>query len=485
MSETAVALNLNRQYAETTNQVRDTRLKDVTARRVRKPPRVFLSSVIRGLEECRTKIRRLIEDRGWTCLDSTAHPGFGGTPTACLNLVDEGDLYLGLFYERTGTVEPIELLPITELEFYRALYRKPMRLYVLRSHAPEPRLRLFLDFWSGNFFGGVWFTTCPDQGSLLQQISRDLDHFEILYASGETNNWVVPPLPRSLPSQLVLPHRRPYGRLHIKSIEDAIQRASNSYTSNNHADVIAQAARIFGTLWPPKTDPESGAWLELLRIWCHAALWMGFYPFAIWASLLSRELMVRHRRFASFCTVCSNIALSYYVCAERVKANTAWSDQKQGELNVSKRLYEIALVADELARQQQRGPTPYLHRAYELSALGEHDKAIEDFKEIERMEGGNGVWHAHALASLGRAYARKRQFLKAGQHLDLAMSKIINQLKTPLAVSTGASIAEGYIELGEVKTGCELCEQLVRLASEAGLADQEFKIRSLLRWANA
>jgi tetratricopeptide (TPR) repeat protein len=459
--------------------------------RQKRPPWVFLSSVVRGLEGSRAKIRQLIEDRGWTCLDSTVHPRFGGAPSACLNLVDQADLYLALFCEGTGTVDPITGLPITELEFYRAFYgEKPMRLYLLDSERREPRLGWFLDFWGGTFYGAVWFIRCRNEGDLYKKVFNDLRYFEDLYYKNQTDLWVV----RSLPHPDDLPIVRPLPgpnqpaspRLRSTTFDDAIAEVTNSYRTHTHENVVAQVARTFKNLWPPQTVAETDGWLDLLRMWCHAALWGGLYKLAVWSALLSREIMVRNQRFRWFPTVSSNIALAHYVLAERVEAGAVRSSDEGGGRTQSARLYKVALTADELARELHDGSTPYLHRAYELSALGEHDRAIKDFREIEQIEKGRGVWHANALASLGRAYARSGEVRKAGQHLEQASSEVGRYLgKTPLAISTGATIAEGWIRLGELNAGCELCKKLVDLASRTGLADQEFKIRSLLRRANA
>lgn len=120
-------------------------------------PKVFLSSTIKGktpydpgLGPYRDKIRNMIiNDFGWNCTlsEKDSSDFWGSNVSACLNAVSNSDLYIGIFWKRYGTIITDSGLPLTEMEFYRALNKRmPMKIYVIESSKRETSLQSLLDW---------------------------------------------------------------------------------------------------------------------------------------------------------------------------------------------------------------------------------------------------------------------------------------------------------------------------------------------------
>jgi tetratricopeptide (TPR) repeat protein len=453
-------------------------------------PSVFLSSVISGLDRCRQRLSELIDNSGFECLNSTTHPDFGGSPRHCLALVDRADLYLGVFAERAGTREPLYDLPITELEFYHALSKKPVRIYLLPAKKRESHLDSFLQVWSDDFHGGVCFTPCEDETQLYNLVKRDLREFKRLLKTRQTHRW-IPQLKldaahkelSSEVSEVLSSHFSPYAKFPLSSLslEKAVEQIESFYENHKYKEALSIGASLYAPL-SKHSPPDVDLWLRFLKIWCYSALWFGYVEGkygALASALRYRAAVIQQRRFYLLGPAYSLVGLCYYTLGGRkhalqiINASSGRDD--------AHRCFQIALANDAMAYNLIKAGAPYLHRAYEYAALGEFGIATKDFEVIASLEKGNQPWHASILADLGRCYFLGGRRKKGMNYLEQALADVSSHDRHPLYVRTAAVVADAWMQSRNYKGAMELLEPLLGRAGELGLHDQKLKIGAALR----
>jgi hypothetical protein len=166
-----------------------------------RPLVTFLSSVRRGLEEERDNLPALIRAIGHECTrfeDYTARP----VPSreACLQGVDQADVYLLLLSDRYGDPVFDSGLSPTEEEFTRARQRGiPVLVFIKQGVDMEPRQQAFADrvqeYTGGRFRAS--YTTVADLQTKVAQALTTLAH--------EPPPLVFTPLPAGAQADLTVP----------------------------------------------------------------------------------------------------------------------------------------------------------------------------------------------------------------------------------------------------------------------------------------
>src|SRR5947208_2540899 len=91
---------------------------------------VMISSTARDLPEHREQVRRACEQAGYAPHDMMEHlPALNADPIAAsLQMVEQADVYVGIFATRYGTIPDGHDISITEMEYDRAVELNKPRL---------------------------------------------------------------------------------------------------------------------------------------------------------------------------------------------------------------------------------------------------------------------------------------------------------------------------------------------------------------------
>jgi len=145
--------------------------------------RIFLSSVISGMEEHRAAARQGAETLGHTV---TAAEDFGASPLSpqqvCLAGVRDADLVVLLLGDRYGAPQVSGLSPTHE-EYRAARGVKPVLAFVRTGVTPEPGQRAFIDEVSGWEDGG-YRESFDTPASLAAAVTRRLHEWELSQQAG-------------------------------------------------------------------------------------------------------------------------------------------------------------------------------------------------------------------------------------------------------------------------------------------------------------
>jgi Domain of unknown function (DUF4062) len=145
--------------------------------------RVFLSSVIGGMEEFRAAAREAAESLGHTV---TAAEDFGASPLSpqqvCLTGVRQADVVVLLLGTRYGAVQSSDLSPTHE-EYREARGSKPVLTFVQKGITPEPGQDTFIkevSHWEGSGYRQSFDTST----SLRAAVTRGLHQWEMSQQAG-------------------------------------------------------------------------------------------------------------------------------------------------------------------------------------------------------------------------------------------------------------------------------------------------------------
>jgi len=165
--------------------------------------KVFLSSVFRGLEQVRAKVRDQLLSLGytvWWAEDDkrlrNARPEI--VRAICLAALDSCDFYLGIFPARYGS-DPLGVA-FTEMEYHHAVsLALPRMLYRLQDHqlvSSDQRLKqsAFFTLLFDRDISMPTPTLIRSKKALLEQIPSDFGNASILPSRSQASPWNIPVL---------------------------------------------------------------------------------------------------------------------------------------------------------------------------------------------------------------------------------------------------------------------------------------------------
>ena len=145
--------------------------------------KVFLSSVIGGMEDHRAAARQAAENLGHTVIaaeDSGVSPN--SPQQVCLGGVRQADVVVLLLGERYGTPQVSGLSPTHE-EYHEARGSKPVLAFVQTGVTPEPAQEKFIDE-SSTWEGGGFRRPFDSPASLLAAVTQGLRDWELSQQAG-------------------------------------------------------------------------------------------------------------------------------------------------------------------------------------------------------------------------------------------------------------------------------------------------------------
>ena len=465
-------------------------------------PRVFLSSTVKGyapddpgLEPYRERIEELIVGKfGWRCLRSEGTgAGFWGTNvSACLNAVASADLFIGIFWKRYGLVIPASGLPLTEMEFYRALnMKKPMRLFVIKSEQKEPLLQVFL-----NWVSHEQFVIICDLDDLLQKIEEALEDFGSKWPSESLLSLLVPPFYIDeiltkldlLPRELCIFRTEPKHDVFDKDlVSSKLERIKLLHELYAYEEVICEGWHVLSMLRfrPPDRCPEFRRfWISFLSMWEDACNWYGYIQGSLgslWAAMTLREIYRLSEAWHLFNSSASTIASNIYAMATLIEAKAECENNPAWEHDLSNKARQFLFQSlDYVNISFHRGPTPSVAacsiRGNIYRKLGNYDKAIKSHlmaKERCTSDEGRGMQISH----IGRAKILKND--KEGlKYLEEGVS-ICRDLESPSEVRTLKALGQGLIELKEYDRAEEISNKAYDLAEKKKLGHQLESLRAM------
>jgi hypothetical protein len=148
--------------------------------------KVFISSVIAGMEEYRAAAREAAESLGYSVI---AAEDFGASPSSpqqvCLAGVRDADVVVLLLGARYGTPQSSGLSPTHE-EYQEARGRKPVLVFVQTGITREPDEEKLVDEASG-WEGGQYRQPFDSPASLRAKVTRALHQWELSQQAGPVN----------------------------------------------------------------------------------------------------------------------------------------------------------------------------------------------------------------------------------------------------------------------------------------------------------
>ena len=148
--------------------------------------KVFISSVIAGMEECRAAAREAAESLGFTVI---AAEDFGASPSSpqqvCLAGVRDADVVILLLGTRYGTPQSSGLSPTHE-EYREARGRKPVLVFVQTGVTREPGEEKFVEEVSG-WEGGQYREPFNSPTSLRAVVTGALHRWVLSQQAGPVN----------------------------------------------------------------------------------------------------------------------------------------------------------------------------------------------------------------------------------------------------------------------------------------------------------
>jgi hypothetical protein len=148
--------------------------------------KVFISSVIAGMEEYRAAAREAAENLGFTVIAAEDFGAAAGSPQqVCLAGVRAADVVVLLLGERYGTPQRSGLSPTHE-EYREAREQKPALVFVQSGVTREPDEEKLVEEASG-WEGGQYRQLFDSPASLRAAVTRALHQWELSQQAGPVN----------------------------------------------------------------------------------------------------------------------------------------------------------------------------------------------------------------------------------------------------------------------------------------------------------
>ncbi len=432
----------------------------------------------------------------WKCIRSegTGAEFWGSNISACLDAVACADLYIGIFWKRYGPIIADSGLPLTEMEFYRALnLKKPMRIYVIESEQREPSLQLFLDWVKHEQF--LIFCKIDE---LLQKIGEGLEYFGKKWPSNRLLLSLVPPSYIDeilnkldlLPQELCIFRTEPKFDIFDKDlVSKKLKNMKTFHELYKYEEVIGEGWQVLNMLRfkPPHIYKEFRRfWISFLSMWEDSCNWYGYIQGSVgslWAAKSLREIYRLSEAWSLFNSSAGIISSNLYALATSIEAKAtlinipAWKDilSNQARQLLFQSLDYVNLsfcrgVAISVAACSIRGN---INRK-----LGNFDESIESHlmaKERCTSDEGLGMQISH----IGRAKILKKD--KDGLKVLEEGVIICKNLQSPSEVRTLKALGQGLVEIGEFDRAEEIGKNALHLAEKRKLGHQLESIRALMK----
>jgi tetratricopeptide (TPR) repeat protein len=505
-------------------------------------PVVFLGSVFRGVKKRREQLYRIItEDFGWECNAYEFHSEeYVGSPeSACLNEVEDCDLYIGIFWKHAGSIISHDNLYITELEYYRARkLRKPMMIYVVEAE-PESR-DAHLDYFIKTMMepdNGPCIEFCKNFHELISKIKKGLDFFGDCWGKGEIASWAPSFLIDKILTGLGfltehtelyhLPRQalflsRDTDVTHLRRRLDAMrryyERAELQRTGEVGSDLLLAFLKAGISFEKKELLPM---WAEFLRMWAGTCTWLNLLnmPYdAVWAARMLRETYEAQEQWPAFHDSASLVSHTFYVqsCSKRDEKlllgieptrRKRFQEERQAIFSLQvglekerQQLLQKALEYDKLFVARTKPKYLYLYRAYIYQVMGHYDQAISDFERMAlyRREtySSDDIGYIDILADFGgtkvlkavkdrMSKASKSKLLNEGLHLledahEKAQMYSSSPRQLPYYIIIEKEYAKGLLFSGDKKAAGSLLERVYQMAVKEGLSQQAGSIGILL-----
>lgn len=434
------------------------------------PQRVFLSSVFGTLG----KVRRAVHDRlialGYEVWWAEDHPQLRNLSNdliraVCLQGIESSDIYLGIYPTRYGS-DPLELA-FTELEYHHAVsIGLPRFLYVIRNRhfvTDDQKIKQdgFLKLIKDHDLSSIKPSQVHSLPELLTRISID---FELLNRTPQSFNvppWSAPSLERIRSSSISVIAPAVSSDISLNEAADYLKRVSNQ---------SFQEAAVLGLAYIQKFLSEPN-WHsrkfvkdldEFLGAWSYVAAWAGVGG-ALGQTNISKARIVlcqMQKDYPRVYDLAGNVASGLY--AER-------------HIQAARKWYEIS-------RRFERHfeKLPWLLGPLEL-ADGNLEKAKSAFLEILNHPGLDEDNQALHLGYYGLCLIREGNKRGGLRHLGEALN--IKTLRATTSTRIYRSLAESYLNIGDIDAAIQSCEYAASIARENALRGQLHKALVLRRKA--
>lgn len=473
-------------------------------------PTVFVSSVVHGrtrsdpgLAPIRARICDLVERQfRWNCICSgiTDADFWGASLSACLSGVERCDLFLCLFWNRTGSIVDWQGVSVTEHELYRAMnLQKPIRVYIVDSPRREATLSAFLSFLTTDPILGQYVRCCSIK-QVFARVREDLLKFaeEKAKPDGIRKLKFQPYLPdylaalrRSSSPIQSLSHAE-HQVFDAGVVEANLDLIRALHSTGGHRQILDVGYDTFRMLRlrPPHRYPNwAGPWLTFLRFWFGASSWLGNIegPFgSIAASRAAMEIARISEDFVAFHAAAGMLGSSVYTLATITAARGRTirePDLVRQSLLRSNVLTRQALTYNTLTfrRLAANDPNVTSSRASMFLQLGRKTEALELFKLALRQTRDPDD-RTRLYSEIGRTLLAEN---KLQEGIRLVEKSVLEMQPTP--ISSQIRILRGYAEalvgLKSFGNAQVVAEEALRLAKLHGYTHQQAICESVLTMA--
>lgn len=316
-------------------------------------PRVFISSVEKGLSNVREKICKIIEDKFKWEVWCSGHrdPFLIGTPrNICLDRVKWADLYIGIFANRYGSIVEPPGLGFTELELHHAVSNnKLIKIYLLEPFVSkviknpkdpkEQRFKSFIDNISSYDSSYVRNVKLPKfvylkRKNIYKQVQIDLEDFSKWWFSPHSDEGLknVLYIERILSDTSFLSNEifesagiRPISlekRIHNENdVRETMVKMSSQYRRKLHdgyEKAVSIGYEILNNLWAVKiSNRVRYLWLlaDFLEMWIKSITAVGHFRGVfggLSASICLRQIYEMLEYFPGYYGTANAISSCYY-----------------------------------------------------------------------------------------------------------------------------------------------------------------------------
>lgn len=465
-------------------------------------PKVFISSTIKGvkrgdpgLEPYRQKLHKMITDEfKWDCICSGESDQYfwGPSLAACLNNVENSDLYIGIFWRRYGSIVIPHEISMTEFEFYRARnLRKPMRIYIIRdeSNYREEQLKLFLDLTMSDPEIATYACFC-DLSQLEEKVRIDLELFEKAFDSEEEIDKFVPPyyideslkMLDLLPSELIILKEPPLTKASFDKefVLKKLKDMETNYSEYKFDGVLQNGWDVLNVLKltpPGKYKEFRTLWARFLRLWSGACNWFGYIEGSmgsVWASKSLLEIYRILEDWSLFNSWVGGVSSTLYTLAGIKEAKThgvggKWQKEFRKE---NMHLLKHALSCCNYAFSKSGTISGGL-----LSVRGNIHRELRNFKfaiadfQLAINIGGSEEYHASLLGDLGLTQIIKGDYRNGMRNLERG-AKMCDRFKSPWKVRILKRFGEGLIVMQEWEEAEKEIKRVIHLGKQRKLGHQ-------------